>query len=110
MFILRNKFHFSDIHRSMNAISEVPSGVTYLTVARDPLQAIYLSKFLYRTVSQAESNDELRRMLSAINKQQLRRGQLGLKGLAKIDSYCSDKIIFVLSDRNIVSNRNIYAI
>ena len=40
----------------------------------------------------------------------VRGGQLGLKGLAKLDSYCSDKLIFMLFDRIVMSNKNIYAI
>ena len=34
-------------------------------------------------------------------------GQLRLKGLAKLDSYCSDKLIFMLSDRIVVSNKTV---
>ena len=33
-------------------------------------------------------------------------GPLGLKRLAKLDSYCSDKLIFMLSDRIVVSNKS----
>ena len=32
-------------------------------------------------------------------------GQLGVKGLDKLDSYCSDKLIFMLSNRIVVSNK-----
>ena len=32
------------------------------------------------------------------------------KGLAKLDSYCSDKLTFMLSGRSVVSNKNIYAV
>ena len=40
-----------------------------------------------------------------VEHQKVRGGQLGLKGLAKLDSYCSDKLIFMLSDRIVVSNK-----
>ena len=40
---------------------------------------------------------------------QLIGGQIGLKGVTKLDSYCSDKLIFMLSDRTVVSNKTIYA-
>ena len=36
--------------------------------------------------------------------QKIRGGHLGLKGLAKLDSYCIDKLTFMLSDRIVVSN------
>ena len=37
-------------------------------------------------------------------------GQLGLKGLATLDGYCSEKLKCMLPDRIVVSNKNIYAI
>ena len=39
------------------------------------------------------------------NIKKVRRGQLGLKGLAKLDSYCSDKRMRMLSDQIVVSNK-----
>ena len=42
---------------------------------------------------------------SVLSIKKFRRGQLGQKGLAKLDSYCSHKLIFMLSDRIVVSNK-----
>ena len=47
---------------------------------------------------------------TSVKHQQLRGGQPGLKGLTKLDSYCSDKLIFMLSDKIVVSNKNIYSV
>ena len=40
---------------------------------------------------------------SVLSIKKVRVGQLGLKGLTKLYSYCSDKFIFMLSDSIIVS-------
>ena len=47
---------------------------------------------------------------SVLSIQKVRGWQLGLKGLAKLDSYCSNKLTFMPSDRIVVSNKTIYAI
>ena len=47
---------------------------------------------------------------SVLSTKNVRGWQLGLKGLAKLNSYCSDKLTFILSDRIVVSNKNIYVI
>ena len=47
---------------------------------------------------------------SMLSIKKVRGGQLGLNGLAKLDSYCHDKLIFMLSDRIVASNKYIYAI
>ena len=48
--------------------------------------------------------------IKCVEHKKVRGGQLGLKRLTKPDSYCSDKLIFMRSDRIVVSNKNIYAI
>ena len=48
--------------------------------------------------------------ISVLSIKNVRGGQLGLKGLTKLDSYCSDNLTCMLSDRTGVSNKNIYAI
>ena len=53
---------------------------------------------------------KIRERYQCVEHQKVRGGQLGLKGLAKLDSYCSDKLTCMLSDRIVVSNKNIYAI
>ena len=47
----------------------------------------------------------LARTSKYVEHQKVRGGKLGLKGLIKLDSCCSGKLIVMLSDRIVVSNR-----
>ena len=48
--------------------------------------------------------------ISVLSIKKVSGGHLVRNGLAKLDSYCSDKLIFMLSYRIVASNKYIYAI
>ena len=63
-------------------------------------------------VGDAESGADfkLREQHLCVEHKKVGGGQLGMEGLTKLDSYCNDNLIFMLSDSSVVSNKYIYAI
>ena len=57
-------------------------------------------------LSLARTSKYVKNASKCVEHQKVRGGQLGLKRLAKLDSYCNDKLIFMLSDRIVVSNKH----